>query len=241
MKKIKRIVTFALSILMITSFKVYAKDYTPPNVMLEGRSAGIVYIPGSAPFLSVDNMMPGDKVERNLEISNHYENPYELFLKVDKDSLIGDKDLADRLTLKVMEEDKVIYTGKLNGEDGLQDNVSLGVFENGDVSELEASVTLDGPNTTNSNRNEEIQVTWVFTAETDTENVKKVLNNTNDDTEDPGTNTIIRKIKRKLVQTFDGSNLLGLAGILLCSLGVIIISRRKFRKQGVVQDEKMEK
>ncbi|MDU2197013.1 MAG: LPXTG cell wall anchor domain-containing protein, partial [Peptostreptococcaceae bacterium] len=75
-KKIKSLIT-TVSLLSIMTIQAEALHKVPPNVELLGNAEGIVYVPGDEPFLLGEDMSPGDKVTRTLEIKNKYDKAYE--------------------------------------------------------------------------------------------------------------------------------------------------------------------
>lgn len=165
MKGFIKTVLITLSLLLIISIKGEASTLTPPNVQLLGNADGLVHISNTEDmFLYRYNMLPGDSVERTLEIKNQYEDSYELFLRAERVSEKEEYDLLDKLDLKITFDDKVIYVGPTSGEYKITDNISLGTFKPGEEATLFAKVELDGPSTGNEYKNKFAQVNWIFTA-----------------------------------------------------------------------------
>ena len=165
MKGFIKTVLITLSLLLIISIKGEASTLTPPNVQLLGNADGLVHISNTEDmFLYRYNMLPGDSVERTLEIKNQYEDSYELFLRAERVSEKEEYDLLDKLDLKITFDDKVIYVGPTSGEYKLTDNISLGTFKTGEEATLFAKVELDGTSTGNEYKNKFAQVNWIFTA-----------------------------------------------------------------------------
>lgn len=164
MKSFLRKFLVTLSLLSIITIQVDATALAPPNVQLLGNADGLVHIPGEDLFLHYPNMLPGDSIQRTLEIKNNYEYPYELFLRAQRVSAEEEYDLLNKLDLKITYKDNVMYAGPTSGEYELTEDISLGIFEPGQEETLVARVELDGPSTGNEYKNKNAQVDWVFTA-----------------------------------------------------------------------------
>lgn len=164
MKIFIKTIILTVSLLSIITIKGEAIEKTPPNVQLLGKADGLVHIPGDDLFLHYPNMLPGDKIQRTLEIKNEYEYPYELFLKAKRISPKEEYDLLQKLNLKITYKNKVIYEGATSGENKLLEDISLGVFNPGQEEMLVATVELDGPGTGNEYKNKYAEVDWIFTA-----------------------------------------------------------------------------
>lgn len=193
MKGFIKTVLITLSLLLIISIKGEASTLTPPNVQLLGNADGLVHISNTEDmFLYRYNMLPGDSVERTLEIKNQYEDSYELFLRAERVSEKEEYDLLDKLDLKITFDDKVIYVGPTSGEYKITDNISLGTFKPGEEATLFAKVELDGPSTGNEYKNKFAQVNWIFTAvrkdSNDNTSTDKPSNSNKPSTNKPSTN-----------------------------------------------------
>lgn len=162
--KYKKILGCLLISLLVTGGNVSATETIPPNVKLEGNADGIVFIDGDKPFLSGENMVPGDSVNRIMEIENNYDIPIQLYMKAVVVTPKDDPKFLDLLKLTITYNDKVIYNGNATGEDGLQDNIDLGSYKPGERGKLVANVVLDGSETDNEYKNKHLEVDWIFTA-----------------------------------------------------------------------------
>lgn len=167
MKIFSKAFLVAVSLLSIITIKGDALEKAPPNVELEGNANGIVYIPGDEPFLLGEEMVPGDKITRTLEIKNKYDKPYKLYLKSERVTPKETYDLLDVINLKITYKDKVIYEGPVSGEDGMGENIDLGTYKPGDEENLIATVEFDSSiSKADANYwNKEAQVDWIFTAQ----------------------------------------------------------------------------
>lgn len=167
MKIFSKAFIVAFSLLSIITTQGDALEKAPPNVELEGNANGIVYIPGDEPFLLGEEMVPGDKITRTLEIKNKYDKPYKLYLKSERVTPKETYDLLDVINLKITYKDEVIYEGPVSGEDGMGENIDLGTYNPGDEENLTATVEFD-PNISPADANywnKEAQVDWIFTAQ----------------------------------------------------------------------------
>jgi len=144
--------------------KVLAVTKVPENVELIGNAQGLVYISEEKYFLSAVGMMPGDKVNRSINIENQYEVPYELFLRAERVLPKQEYDLLAKMNLKIT-NGKVEYNGPIIiGNDELVE-LDLGLFNPGDKRVFNAEVELDGAITGNDYKNRAVEVNWIFTAE----------------------------------------------------------------------------
>lgn len=167
MKIFSKAFLVAVSLLSIITIQGDALEKAPPNVELEGNANGIVYIPGDEPFLLGEEMVPGDKITRTLEIKNKYDKPYKLYLKSERVTPKETYDLLDVINLKITYKDEVIYEGPVSGEDGMGENIDLGTYNPGDEENLIATVEFD-PSISPADANywnKEAQVDWIFTAQ----------------------------------------------------------------------------
>lgn len=221
MKGFFKKILLTFSLLSIIVIQVGADTLTPPNIKLLGDSSGLVHIPGDELFLYYPNMVPGDSINRTIEIKNNNEYPYELFMRAERVTPNEEYDLLNKLELKISYKDKIIYDGPTSGEDKLKGNISLGIFKPGDEENIVAEVKLDGPSTGNEYKNKSAQVDWIFTA------VR------NDGTSNPSNNSSInnnsgkqppKKNVTSLPSTGDNSVInYTLIGALSVLLGLIVI------------------
>ncbi len=142
----------------------YAEPEDPDPVTLSGTGSGLVVSP-SAPYLfELNNMNPGDSVERTLVIKNNYSRPFSLYLNAQKVVPVdGGEDLSDVLRLRVTLRGTEIYNGPIDGFGS--STVALGVFNPGANEELVARVVLPGPETGNEYQGATATVVWTFTAQ----------------------------------------------------------------------------
>lgn len=210
---------FLLSLGLIISFIIsttaLARDKLATNVTLEGSADGIVYVPGEEPFLYFSDMIPGDSIERKMKINNKEEKAYKLYMRAERVSAKEQYDLLEKINLKVLYNNEVIYNGPVSGEEKLSDNIYLGTVNSGEEYELNALAILDGKSSDNNYKNKSGEVKWIFTAERSEEDI--VINKTNNiDKVVEVKNNIIRNFK-----TGDPSGIVFIL-ILITSIGVIV-------------------
>ncbi|MGG7177879.1 LPXTG cell wall anchor domain-containing protein [Clostridium paraputrificum] len=164
MRKVKKIVVLTVSLLLILTNRGAAIGLPPPDVKLIGNANGLVSIPENEHFLEGNGMVPGDVVRRTMIIENKYEEPYELFLRTERLTEKEKYDLLEKLNLTITYNGKTIYFGPVSGEDKLEKDISLGIFNPGESKVLIGNVELDGKSTGNEYKNKYGKVEWIFTA-----------------------------------------------------------------------------
>lgn len=165
MSKIKVLFVLVGCLLFTHVNTVFASELTlPSNVQVLGEAQGLVSFQGDGPFLTNMAMFPGDRVEQLLIIHNDHDYASELFLRAERVSEEEEFDLLSKLELMIYHDGEIIYKGPACGSAGMEENISLGVFEPGDHTLLYASIELDGPSTGNEYQNKYAEVHWVFTA-----------------------------------------------------------------------------
>ncbi|KXA06900.1 hypothetical protein [Clostridium perfringens] len=164
MKNLKKSFLFTIAVLLIICNKGVAEVFATPNIKLEGNANGIVFIPGDEPFLTSMNMLPGDKIKRDIILDNKDNQPYKVFLRAERVTKKEKYDLLEKINLSIKYDGKKIYSGPVSGENGMKENICLGVVKPGETNILHASVILDGKETGNEYKNKFGQVNWVFTA-----------------------------------------------------------------------------
>jgi len=168
LSRIFRITGFFLLILGLTFSLVISKGYAQSEdldpVKLSGTDSGLMVSPSEPYLFDLDNMNPGDFVDRTLVIENNYSRPFTLYLTAQKVvSEEGEKDLSEQLNLRVTLRGTEIYNGGM--DDFATSAVYLGVFNPGAREELVATVSLPGPETGNEYQGATATVLWTFTAQ----------------------------------------------------------------------------
>ena len=168
LSRVFRITGFFLLILGLTFSLVISKGYAQSEdldpVKLSGTDSGLVVSPSDPYLFDLNNMNPGDFVDRTLVIENNYSRPFTLYLTAHK--VVpeeGEKDLSEQLNLRVTLRGTEIYNGGM--ADFATSAVYLGVFNPGAREELVAIVNLPGPETGNEYQGATATVLWTFTAQ----------------------------------------------------------------------------
>ncbi|HRC53738.1 MAG TPA: LPXTG cell wall anchor domain-containing protein [Bacillota bacterium] len=162
-----RITGFFLLILGLTFSLAISKGYAqedPDPVKLSGTDSGLLVSPSDPYLFDLNNMNPGDFVDRTLVIENNYSRPFTLYLTAQK--VVpeeGEKDLSEQLNLRVTLRGTEIYNGRM--DDFATSAVYLGVFNPGVREKLVATVNLPGPETGNEYQGATATVLWTFTAQ----------------------------------------------------------------------------
>ena len=125
----KKFRLFILAILCISMCLVCTKDIQvlaeelPNNIVLEGASEGIIFIPGNEDFLVKENMLPGTKVSRRMQIVNNYTDAYELYMRAERVTKEEEFDLLKKINIKIFYKDTIIYDGPATGENGKNSDI----------------------------------------------------------------------------------------------------------------------
>ena len=147
MKNLIKSFLFTMAFLLIICKPGVASTFATPNVELEGNADGIVFIQGDEPFLWSDNILPGDKLERNILLNNKHKDSYKIFMRAERVSKKESYDLLEKIELKVIYDGNCIYDGFVSGQ-----------------KKLEAFAEFPGKEAGNEYKNKKAQVDWIFTA-----------------------------------------------------------------------------
>ncbi|MGB4326450.1 MAG: LPXTG cell wall anchor domain-containing protein [Bacillota bacterium] len=142
----------------------YAQPEESATVTVTGTGSGLEVSPSDPYLFDLNNMNPGDYVQKTLVIKNNYSRPFSLYLNAQKVAPVdGGEDLSDVLRLRVTLRGTEIYDGRI--DDFATSAVYLGVFNPGAREELLATVSLPGPETGNEYQGATATVLWTFTAQ----------------------------------------------------------------------------
>ena len=144
MKNLIKSFLFTMVFLLIICKPGVASTFATPNVELEGNADGIVFIQGDEPFLWSDNILPGDKLERNILLNNKHKDSYKIFMRAERVSKKESYDLLEKIELKVIYDGNCIYDGFVSGQNGLENNIYLGEVKPGESKKLEAFAEFPG-------------------------------------------------------------------------------------------------
>ena len=96
-------------------------------------------------FFEVQDMVPGEKYTKNIQIMNLREDAgYKIYFNAQPMSKYGDIDLENECVLNLYLDDRLVYSGKVTGEgapDVRDEPLSLGKYGPGDSRVLRAEIT----------------------------------------------------------------------------------------------------
>lgn len=144
---------------------IYAED-----LELIGNDLGLVVEPSSTRLFNLTNLNPGDTEVATVNIKNQYSLPFDLSMRAERTSPMpeeGDVDLFKQLIITVYLDGVEIYSGPMI--DFAISNIALGNFDPGAEIELSAEVHLPGPETGNEFQGKNVDVKWIFIAESEEE------------------------------------------------------------------------
>ena len=158
MKKIKILILFLICII---SINVYATS----NKLYFSEKDGRLYYDSDLldnTFMYHTDMVPGSSYTDKLLIENGTDTEYDLYLKI-KDS--EDNDLLDQISMEILLNGKVIYTGTARGKESYEDEsmsgaIFIGRYKAKEKGELIVNTSLS-KDYDNKNGDEE-KVSWEF-------------------------------------------------------------------------------
>lgn len=142
----------------VTSIPVMAAA----DLELRGTELGLEVIPEGSVFFDLRGMTPGDLESGVLTIRNTDTNSFDLFMKAEKKGLFEPIDLFNKLKLKITFREAVLFDGDM--KIFATSSISLGRLQPSEVQELQAVVSLPGPETGNEYQGKQTEVIWIFTA-----------------------------------------------------------------------------
>ena len=175
------------TILLFSLALIFAPDVSALNsaVYFEGGADNFVFYPGTAwneadLFDGFKNVMPGDTLTETVKVrntateydyvkiylrANPHNNTNPMSEKVsEKETVASMEDFLAQLSMRVQNDNDVIFNASSDKLDGLKNNVLLGEFANGDKTTL--TIELNVPKTLeNKYMHRSGEVDWIFTAE----------------------------------------------------------------------------
>lgn len=128
------------------------------TVEVIGNDTGFVVEPRNTSLFDLNNMRPGDEVVASIWISNRYNEPFRLYLRIDREDeqpRAGEPDLYNKLIVAVRYGKEEIYNGYLAP-------IDLGSFAPGTRRNLIISVHLPGRDIGDEYQNTQLKTKWVF-------------------------------------------------------------------------------
>ncbi len=141
----KNIVAFILAGAMLGSATAYAVT-TFPSGFLIGDDDGIRVTSEGKYFIYADNMEAGDVIRKTLKITNNEHSTFTLSMTAEPLFQTGPIELLNKIHLKLTMDGKVLYNGRLYGDDGtnmITKALPLGTYSYGDTNTLQIELTLD--------------------------------------------------------------------------------------------------
>lgn len=172
----KKLLSALLAAILTLSLSVTA--FAAGNLSMIGLEikSGSEYIALDESFIGKEAVMPGDRIEETLLVSNISDYRAHIFFHVEIPDRVKENtvemELIRKISMRVLQDGKEIYRGNLSGAELQGGNISvpvdLGSFKPGDKTKLTA--VIDVPHTLdNSYALDGTQTKWIFTAEGDEE------------------------------------------------------------------------
>lgn len=145
---------------MVFTTSVFANDLS-----VESKDLEFEIIPQDQNLINILNMTPGDSITSNLTIANNFVNEVEIYLRaerLDEEPLEGEPDLYKQIQMNVTLDGDFIHVGKMI-DFASEDGIFLGLFQPGEVQELNVEATLPGLDTGNDFMGLSHSNKWIFT------------------------------------------------------------------------------
>lgn len=147
-------------------FSAFPSQSYAEDLELIGKDIGLVVEPANERLFDLRNLNPGDTKSAKITIKNNYKYPFNLYMRAERMGEAPPKeeaDLFDILVITVTLRGEKIYEGPIKGF--ATSNISLGKFNSGSREDLVATVHLPGPETGNEYQGKNVDVKWIFIAE----------------------------------------------------------------------------
>jgi len=168
MQRMKRaILTVLLIAAVFSGTAVNAVATNLPAGMLIGDQNGIHVDTDGAYFIDAEDLEAGDVITRQLVIRNTERFPFRLSMTTEPLEETGLQKLLDEINLKLEMEGRVLYNGRVRGDEGVNmvvNALDLGVFETGQQKTLEITLTVNPEMTKLYWTSSEAQCKWIFHA-----------------------------------------------------------------------------
>jgi LPXTG-motif cell wall-anchored protein len=163
--KKKKNIFLSLFVLIAVLSMVFTTSVFANDLSVESKDLEFEIIPQDQNLINILNMTPGDSITSNLTIANNYVNEVEIYLRaerLDEEPLEEEPDLYKQIQMKVTLEEDVIHEGKMI-DFASEDGIFLGLFQPGDVQELNVEASLPGLETGNEFMGLSHSNRWIFT------------------------------------------------------------------------------
>lgn len=137
------------------------KENVRLSVVFHGKAHKLMSVPDDF-FINFQAAMPGDTFRDSVTVSNTTEKDAEIFFRTGTQKQNAEQlRMLNEMQLMIAMNGKTLYTGNLKAE-GMQKNVSLGVFKPGQSGRLDFAVKVPAE-WKNSYALKEASVKWIFT------------------------------------------------------------------------------
>ncbi len=170
-KNYRNYIPFILIIVIFTSSIVFAFTTSyASNFKVLGDTKGLSILPLDTKMFDLRNLNPGDTYNSEIILENKYKDCYiDIYLRTEKISeKLGENgaDLFAQLKLTVKLDGETIYD-KTSMKDFGQSSISLGRINPYKFKTMTVEVHLPGAETGNDFQATEVDVNWIFTAQSD--------------------------------------------------------------------------
>jgi len=87
-----------------------------PDGFLVGDDEGITISKNGGYFFHLEDLQPGDTITRKLIVKNTRDEDYHLTLTIEPKSKSGKIDLVEKMSMTILSNDRVIYSGNLSSD-----------------------------------------------------------------------------------------------------------------------------
>lgn len=219
MKKKLLVIVLSLFTLVLTCGTVNGQEET--IFVFEDDSNKFISQEGTSP--GFEDMLPGETRKVTIVLRNDDQDKMDFFMSaeiLDNIAEKGDKNAIYDFT--IARDGEVFFTSVIGGRDDTtigkeyltaDNNIKLATLTKGEESKVTISLTLDGDSTENAYMNQDGQIKLKFSVGTPVENMGEAQ-------------TVIQRVVN-YVKTGDNAPILILSGLLIVSLGVIIVISKK--------------
>ena len=141
----KRLLISVLTVLVFSGATAYAAQTNLPEGFIIGDSDGIHVETDGTYLIYADNITPGETIIKTVTIRNleRGKTPFRLSMTAEPELVSGPVSLLDVMTLTLTMNDKVLYHGRLRGDEGvdmIRNSLQLGKYAQGDSKVLHIKI-----------------------------------------------------------------------------------------------------
>lgn len=136
------------------------KEEMTLQVEFNGQAHKLLAVPNNF-FHNIKRAMPGDVYQDEILLSNTTKKAAELFFRTEVvNQTEAQKDLLQKILLRIFMDQKVLYEGNLSAEK-LKENISLGIYEPDEAGKLEFEISIP-KELNNAYALRDADVNWIF-------------------------------------------------------------------------------